>query len=84
MAWEFGVSRRQLLHTERINNQVLLHSAGNCLQHSITNHNGKTMKKHACLCNWVTLLYRRFYHSIVNQLYFDKTVFLKSPHVIMS
>lgn len=60
MAWEFGVSRRQLLHTGRINNQVVLHIAGNCLQHSVINHNGKTMKKHACLYNWVTLLYGRF------------------------
>jgi len=30
--WEFGVSRRQLLHLEGIGNEVLLYSIGNYVQ----------------------------------------------------
>ena len=41
MDWEFGVSRRQLLHIEWINNMVLLYSTGNYIQCPGINHNGK-------------------------------------------
>ena len=30
--WEFGVSRRKLLHLEWMGNEVLLYSRGNCVQ----------------------------------------------------
>ena len=43
--WELGVSRCKLLHTEQINNMVLLHSTGNYIQSPGINHNGKEYKK---------------------------------------
>ena len=45
MDWEFGVSRCKLLHTEWINNTVLLCSTGNYIQYPGINHNGKEYKK---------------------------------------
>ena len=41
MDWEFGVSKCKLLHTERINNKILLYGTGNYIQYSAINHNGK-------------------------------------------
>ena len=41
MQWEFGVSRRKLLHIGWINNKVPLYSTGNYIQHPVINHNGK-------------------------------------------
>ena len=37
---------------------------------------GKESEKNGCVCiyNWITLLYSRNYHNIVNQLYFNKTL----------
>ena len=32
MDWEFGVSRRKLLHLEWLGNEVLLYNTGNCVQ----------------------------------------------------
>ena len=45
MGWEFGVNRRKLLHTEWINNKVLLYSTGNYTQYPGINHNGKEYLK---------------------------------------
>ena len=45
MDWEFGVSRCKLLHTEWINNKVLLYSTGNYIQYPGINHDGKEYKK---------------------------------------
>ena len=39
--WEVAVSRCKLLYIEWINNKVLLYSAGNYIQYSEINHNGK-------------------------------------------
>ena len=39
--WEFGISTCKLLHTEWINNKVLLDSTGKYIQCFIINHNGK-------------------------------------------
>ena len=41
MEWEVVVSIYKLLHMERINNKVLLHSTGNCIQCPRINQNGK-------------------------------------------
>ena len=41
MDWELGVSRC----TEWINNRVLLHSTGNCIQYLAIYHNGKEFNK---------------------------------------
>ena len=36
--WEFGVSRRQLLHLEWISNEVLLYITGNYIQSLVMEH----------------------------------------------
>ena len=33
--WEFGISRRKLLHREWINNNILLWSTGNYIRHPV-------------------------------------------------
>ena len=43
--WEFGISSCKLLYTGWINNKVLLHSTGNYIQYSVTNHNRKEYEK---------------------------------------
>ena len=48
--WEFGISRCKLLHTESINNKVLLYSTGNYIQNPAINHNGKEYKKNLPIC----------------------------------
>ena len=45
MEWEFENSRCKLLHTEWINNKVLLHSTGNYIQYPVINYNGKEYTK---------------------------------------
>ena len=50
MDWEFGVGRCKLLHLECIDNQVLLYSTGNYIQHPVVNHNGKEYKKRIYKC----------------------------------
>ena len=46
MEWEAGISRWKLLmHTEWINNKVLLYSSDHNVQHPMINHNGKECKK---------------------------------------
>ena len=48
MEWEVGVSRCKLLNIGWINNKVLLHSTGNCIQYPMINHSGKEyFKKNA-------------------------------------
>ena len=39
--WEFGISRCKVLHTEWINNKVLLDSTGNYIRYPVISHNGK-------------------------------------------
>ena len=39
--WELGVSRYKLLHSEKINNKVLLYSTGNYIQCPGIDHDGK-------------------------------------------
>ena len=41
---EFGVSRCEPLHLERISNDVLLYSTGNYIQYPVINHDGKKRK----------------------------------------
>ena len=50
MDWEFGVGRCKLLHLECMDNQVLLYSTGNYIQHPVVNHNGKEYKKRIYKC----------------------------------
>ena len=50
MNWKFGISRCKLLHTEWINNKVLLNSTGNYIQSSVKNHMEKDVSKNTCVC----------------------------------
>ena len=43
--WEFGISKCKLLYIGLVNNKVLLHSTGNCIQYAMINHNGKENEK---------------------------------------
>ena len=45
MDWEFGISRRKLLYTEQLNNEVLLYGTEHCIQYPVINNNGKNMEK---------------------------------------
>ena len=56
----------------RDNNKVLLYSTGDYIQKSIVNRKGKTMKKNTHVYDWITLLYSRNEHSIVNQPHFNQ------------
>ena len=53
MAWEFEVSCCKPLHTEQINNKVLLYSTGNYIQYPGINHNEKEYKKQ-CIYIYIT------------------------------
>ena len=72
MNWDLGISRCKLQYTEWINNKVLRDSTGNYIQYPGINHNEKNMQKCVCVYKWITLLYSRNLHNIVNQLYCNK------------
>ena len=78
MDWEFGIGRCKLLYIGWINNKILLYSTGNYIQYPGINHNGKEC---IYMYNWITLLYSRNLHNIVNQLYFNKINFLKKGDI---
>ena len=65
-----------------ISNEVLPNSTGNCVQSFVIDHGRQYEKKNVCVCvcvcimyvyvymyDWVTLLYSRNWHNIVNPLY---------------
>ena len=39
--WDFEISKCKLLYIEWMNNKALLYNTGNCIQHSLINHNEK-------------------------------------------
>ena len=45
MEWEVWVSSYKILHTECINNKVLLYSTGNYTQYPVIHHNGEEYEK---------------------------------------
>ena len=45
MDWEIGLNRCKTLHTERMDNKVLLYSTENYIQYPMINHNEKNIKK---------------------------------------
>ena len=58
--WEFRGSRCKLLHTDWINNKVLLYSTENYTQYLVINHNGKeyvkeNMYMHTYICCYVCI-----------------------------
>ena len=76
MDQEFRVSRCKLLHFEWIHCEVLLYSTGNYIQSLGIDHDWGSYEKKECMYvyDWVTLLYSRNWHNIVNQLYFNTKI----------
>ena len=80
MDWEFGVSRYKLLYLEWLSNEVLLYSTGNYIQSLEIMMEDNIRKRNVCVCIYihecvyifVTLLYRRNWHNIVNQTWSNK------------
>ena len=70
MAWGFGMGICTLRYMEWLANRDLLHSTGKSTQYSVIIYMGKNLKKNGgvYLYNWMTLLWSRNYHNIVNQL----------------
>ena len=48
--WKFVICGCKLLYIGWINNKVLLYSTGNCIQHPVTNYNGKEYKNNMYIC----------------------------------
>ena len=59
MDWEFGVNRCKLLPLEGISNEILLYSTGNYIYSLTMEHDDVRKRMYICMCDWVTLLYRR-------------------------
>ena len=62
MDWEFGINRCKLLPLEWISNEILLYSTGSYIQSLLMEHDNVRKKNvciYICMCDWVTLLYRR-------------------------
>ena len=57
------------------NNKVPLYSIENYIQYPMINHNGKDILKkeyicmYVCMYNWITFLYRRNQHNIINKMW---------------
>ena len=49
MDWEIGLSRCKILHTERMDNKVLLYSTENYIQYLVITYNGKKSEKNICI-----------------------------------
>ena len=67
----FGIGTCTLRYMEWLANRDLLYSTGNSTQYSVMVYMGKEKNGCVSLHNWITLLYRRNYHPIVNQPYFN-------------
>ena len=78
--WGFGTGICALRCVEWLANGDLLYSIKNSTQYSVIIYVGKESTRgfctHGCvyMCNWITLLCRRNYNSIVNELYSNKTL----------
>ena len=70
MDWEFGVSRCKLLLLGCISNKILLYIIGNYIQSPGMTVMEDNTRKGMCVCvcvyDWVTFLYSRKWHNIVN------------------
>ena len=73
--WEFGVNTCKLLHLQWIRNEVQLYSTGNYIPSLGLNIVEDNMRKGVCvfvyIYDWVTSLYSRNWHNIVNQIDFN-------------
>ena len=67
--WEFGVSRCKLLHLEWVKTLRSYCTAQGTISSLLRQTMmEKNIKKNVYMCNWITLLYSRNWHNIVNQL----------------
>ena len=78
MDWAFGTGLCTLVHG-MIGQWDLLSSTGNSTQYSGIIHVGKeSEKERMCVYNRITLLYNRYDHNTINQLYINKTFKMKN------
>ena len=63
-------SKCRLLHLEWISNEVLCTAQGTVSSRLMEDNVRKGMYMY--ICDWITLLYSRNWHNILNQLYFNK------------
>ena len=85
-----GINRCKVLYIGWINHKVLLYNTGHYIQYCVLSHNREEyiyiyiyIYTHThtfffilhCIIYTHTLLYRRNYHNLVNQLYFNKINF---------
>jgi len=63
----------------KINNNILLYSTGNCIQHAVTNHNGKEYEKEYMYGCITDLLCYTLEANTIHKLYFNKSKPQKVP-----
>ena len=73
---ELGTTEVTYHIIHKMDEQVLLHSTGICIQYPIINYNGKEYEK-----VYIYIKESLFNNSIVNQLYFNKMFFSKKEVV---
>ena len=61
MDWDFGIGRCKFLHSEWINNKVLMYSTGNYIQYSVMKHNGTEDKKKRVLKKIMKVIIHRLH-----------------------
>ena len=73
--WGLVIGICPLRYMEWLANRDLSYSTGNSTQYPVIIYVGKDSEKEWIYVsyNWITLLYRRNYHNLVNQLYVNKT-----------
>ena len=70
--WAPGITIGKLLFIGWMNNEVLLCSTRNYIQYSVANCNREEYVEGIYMYNWITLLYRRNWHTTVSQLYLSR------------
>ena len=63
----------------KINNNTLLYSTGNYIQHAVTNHNGKEYEKEYMYVCITDLLCYTLEANTIHKLYFNKSKLQKVP-----
>ena len=73
MPREFGVGRCKLMHLSSINNKTLMDSTGNYIPCPVVTEKNmeKSIKIVIYMYHWITFLYSRDWHNIVDPLYLN-------------
>ena len=78
------LAESKLVYTGWINKKVLLNSTGDDIHYPVISHNGKEHEKEMnAYVNWITSLYSRNSHNIVNQLHVNKINFKKEKSFLV-